>query len=245
MNIALLNVTTKELTWMTDTKWEASAGSFAPDGKRYTYTLNEDGTTDAYLGDLTNDPAEKLELPRGSNTISGNTTEFSPDGKRLDVSHEASNRPRDFWLYNIGSHRGSQLTFSTTGSLRTVPRPASQTVHYKSFDGKTITALLWIPFNLKRDGINPAIVMAHGGPAWQRTDDWEPESAALVSHGYICIAPNPRGSTGYGSEFEKANYRDLGNGDLKDELGAVDFLKATEYVDPQKIGIFGQSYGGS
>ena len=67
---------------------------------------------------------------------------------------------------------------------------------------------------------------------------------ALVTRGYICIAPNPRGSTGYGLEFQKANFQDLGGGDLKDEIAAVDFLKATGYVDPQKVGITGGSYGG-
>ncbi len=68
--------------------------------------------------------------------------------------------------------------------------------------------------------------------------------AALTSRGYICIAPNPRGSTGYGLDFQKANFQDLGGGDLKDEIAGVDFVKATGYVDPKKIGIYGGSYGG-
>jgi dipeptidyl aminopeptidase/acylaminoacyl peptidase len=75
-------------------------------------------------------------------------------------------------------------------------------------------------------------------------DYWNTEVAALTSRGYICIAPNPRGSTGYGLDFQKANFQDLGGGDLKDEVAAVDFLKATGYVDPKKIGITGGSYGG-
>ena len=68
--------------------------------------------------------------------------------------------------------------------------------------------------------------------------------AALASRGYICVAPNPRGSTGYGLDFQKANFQDLGGGDLKDEIAGVEFLKATGYVDPKKIGIYGGSYGG-
>jgi len=111
-------------------------------------------------------------------------------------------------------------------------------------DGKIITALLWVPFNLKRDGSNPALVMPHGGPTGQMVDYWNTDVAALTSRGYICIAPNPRGSTGYGLDVQKANFQDLGGGDLKDEVAAVDFLKATGYVDPKKIGITGGSYGG-
>jgi len=65
-----------------------------------------------------------------------------------------------------------------------------------------------------------------------------------VSRGYICIAPNVRGSTGYGIEFQKANYKDLGGGDLQDEVYGAKFLEATGYVNPKKIGITGGSYGG-
>ena len=75
-------------------------------------------------------------------------------------------------------------------------------------------------------------------------DYWNTDVAALASRGYICIAPNPRGSTGYGLDFQKANFQDLGGGDLKDEIAGVEFLKATDYVDPKKIGITGGSYGG-
>jgi len=229
---------------VTDTKWEAFAGTFSPDGKGFTYTLNADGVTDAYLADRASGKAEKLNLPHGLNGYSGNPTEFSPQSNRLIVSHEASNKPGDFWIYNIVNRRAEQLTFSAIASLRATPLPPSQIVHYKSFDGKTISALLWVPFNLKRDGSNPALVLPHGGPTGQRVDYWSPEVQALVTHGYICIAPNPRGSTGYGLEFQKANFQDLGGGDLKDEIAAVDFVKATGYVDAKKIGITGGSYGG-
>ena len=244
INVALLDVATKKLTWVTDTKWEAYSGNFSPDGQTFTYALNEDGLADAYMVDRASNRAEKLNLPHGLNGFSGNPTEFSPQGDRVIVSHEASNQPGDFWIYNIAERRANQLTFSAIASLRATPLPASQIVHYKSFDGKIITALLWVPFNLKRDGSNAALVVPHGGPTGQRVDYWSPEVQALVTRGYMCIAPNPRGSTGYGLEFQKANFQDLGGGDLKDEIAAVDFLKATGYVDPKKIGITGGSYGG-
>jgi dipeptidyl aminopeptidase/acylaminoacyl peptidase len=101
-----------------------------------------------------------------------------------------------------------------------------------------------MPFNLRRDGSNPALVIPHGGPTGQMVDYWNTDVAALASRGYICMAPNVRGSTGYGMEFQKANYQDLGGGDLQDEVYAAEFLKATGYVDPGKIGITGGSYGG-
>jgi dipeptidyl aminopeptidase/acylaminoacyl peptidase len=244
MNVALLDLSSKKVAWATDLKWEAYAGGFSPDGKTYSYVVNEDGLTDAYLADCSTNRAEKVGLPHGLNYFSGNPSEFAPQSDRVIVSHEASNQPGDLWVYNLTSRRAEQLTFSAIASLRATPIPPSQIVHYKSFDGKVISALLWMPFNLKRDGSNPALVLPHGGPTGQMVDYWNTDVAALTSRGYICIAPNPRGSTGYGLEFQKANFQDLGGGDLKDEVAAVDFLKATGYVDSKKIGMTGGSYGG-
>ncbi|MGD0506482.1 MAG: S9 family peptidase [Terriglobales bacterium] len=244
INVALLDVATRKITMVTDLKWEAYAGDFSPDGKRYSYTVNADGVIDAYLVDRATNQAEKVDLPHGLNSFSGNPTEFAPQSDRVIVSHEASNQPGDLWVYDLKSRHAEQLTFSAIASLRATPLPPSQIVHYKSFDGKIITALLWVPFNLKRDGNNPAIVLPHGGPTGQTVDSWNTDVAALTSRGYICIAPNPRGSTGYGLDFQKANFQDLGGGDLKDEIAGVDFLKATGYVDSKKIGIYGGSYGG-
>ncbi len=243
-NVALLDVATRRITWVTDSKWESFSGNFSPDGKRYTFTLNEDGVVDAYVADRSTNHAEKVEMAHGLNAFSGNPNEFAPQSDRVIVSHEASNQPGDLWVYDLNSRHAEQLTFSTVASLRATPLPPSQVIHYKSFDGKIISALLWMPFNLKQDGSNPALVLPHGGPTGQMIDYWNTDVAALTSRGYICLAPNPRGSTGYGLDFQKANFQDLGGGDLKDEIAGVEFLKATGYVDPKKIGITGGSYGG-
>ena len=243
-NIALLDVSSKKLTWATDTKWQARSGNFSPDGKRFTYLINEDGRTALYLADRDTMKAEEISFPPGLNDFSGNPTAFSPSGDRLLASHESSTHPGDLWVYDLARRQAVQLTFSAIASLETTPLPAAEIVHYKTFDGKTISAFLWLPFNLRRDQANPALVLPHGGPTGQMLDYWNPRVAALVSRGYICIAPNVRGSTGYGIDFQKANYQDLGGGDLNDEVYAAKFLEATGYADPKKIGITGGSYGG-
>jgi len=243
-NVALLDLATKKLTWVTNTKWEASSGDFSPDGRHFNYTINADGRTSIFLGDAATAKSEKLSIPEGANGPAGYPTSFSPSSDRLLFSHESSVQPGDYWIYDLASHKSTQLTFSAIASLNSAPRAPSHIVSYKSFDGKTISALLWIPFNLKRDASNPALVLPHGGPTGQSGDYWSPRIAAFVSRGYICIAPNVRGSTGYGIEFQKANYKDLGGGDLQDEVYAAKLLQATGYVDPKKIGITGGSYGG-
>ena len=243
-NVALVDIASKKRTWVTDLKWEAKAGNFAPNGKSFTYTLNADGRTDVYLADRQDGHTTKLPFPEGITLPAGNPTAFAPLSDRLLVSHQSSTEPADLWAHDLATHQSRQLTFSALASLNPVNLPSSQLVHYKTFDGKTVSAFLWVPFNLKRDGSNPGIVLPHGGPIGQTVDNFNKTAAALASRGYVCIAPNVRGSTGYGMEFQKANYKDLGGGDLQDEVYAAHFLAATGFVNPSKIGITGGSYGG-
>jgi len=197
-----------------------------------------------YEVDIATLRAEKLPLKAGINALAATQGSYAPDGNRLLLSHESSAEPVDFWVYDTVSGRNMQLTHTAIASLGSAVMPEAQIVHYKSFDGLTISALMWMPFNLRRDGSHPALVLPHGGPTWQMKDYWSPDIAALVSRGYVCIAPNVRGSTGYGMTFQRANYQDLGGGDLQDTVYAANFLKETGYVDPKKIGITGGSYGG-
>jgi|HubBroStandDraft_4_1064222.scaffolds.fasta_scaffold01338_4 dipeptidyl aminopeptidase/acylaminoacyl peptidase len=243
-NVGFLDIATPKITWVTDTKWEAQSGDFSPDGKQFTYLVNEDGRSDAYLGDVSTHHSAKINFPAGLNTYAGSPSSFSPRGGRLLVDHQSSTQPGDLWVYDISKQAPQQLTISAVASLASAKIPPSVLVHYKSFDGKIISAFAWIPYNLKRDGSNPAIVLPHGGPTGQTTDYFSRTTIALVSRGYICIAPNVRGSTGYGMDFQKANNKDLGGGDLQDEVYAVKFLEASGYADPKKIGITGGSYGG-
>lgn len=251
-NVALLDITNRKLRWATDIKWEATPGGFSPDGNSFTYVINADGRQDVYLANSSTVRAQKIPVPEGVNGFSGSNhfpsyprpSAFSPKGNLLLLSHESSVEPADYWVYDFGRRSAKQLTYSTVASLKSAALPASQIVHYKTYDSKVISALMWVPLNLKRDGSNPALVLPHGGPTGQTQDFWNRGVSAFVSRGYICIAPNVRGSTGYGMEFQKANYQDLGGGDLQDEVYAAKFLEATGYVNPKKIGITGGSYGG-
>jgi dipeptidyl aminopeptidase/acylaminoacyl peptidase len=243
-NAALLDVASKQLKWISDTQWEAFSGDFSPDGKLATWILNADGLSTTYLYDVATGKSDPVTMPEGLTTPSGTPISFSPDSKSLLLTHQSSQRPSDLWIYDLAVRTPRQLTYSAVAGLKASDLPAAQLVHYKSFDGKMISAFLWMPFNLKRDGSNPAVVLPHGGPTGQTSDYFNSTAAALASRGYICIAPNVRGSTGYGMAFQKANYQDLGGGDLQDEVYATKFLLDTGYVDAKKIGITGGSYGG-
>jgi dipeptidyl aminopeptidase/acylaminoacyl peptidase len=241
-NVALFDLASKQWRWVTDTHWQATPGDFSPDGKTFTYTLNADGRETIEFADTATLKTSERGIPAGLNFGAGNPTAFAPDGSYLFV-HQDSTHPAN--LYSL-SPNGSQkqLTHNESSALTTAVLPGSQLVVYKTFDGKLISAFVWVPFNLKRDGTAPAVVMPHGGPTGQTLDSFNNRAILLASRGFVVIAPNVRGSTGYGMEFQKSNFKDLGGADLKDEIAAVDFLKATGFVDAKKVGIWGGSYGG-
>jgi dipeptidyl aminopeptidase/acylaminoacyl peptidase len=248
-NVALLDIPSRKLTWVTDLKCDARPGEFSPKGDQFTYLVNEDGRTDLYVVDRTTMRAARIDHPPGISLFGASLfgeipKSFSPSGDRLILSHENSQRPNDLWIYDVRSGSSKQLTFSALAAVQPDRIPPSHLVHYRSFDGKIISAFLWLPDNMKRDGSNPGIVLPHGGPAVQTLDFFNREAAALASRGYVCIAPNVRGSSGYGIEFRQASRRDFGGGDLQDEVYAARFLADTGYVNSKKIGITGSSYGG-
>ena len=239
---ALLNIKTGNITWPAPSPWEQSGGSFSPDGASVMIATNADGRQDLSAYSLASRQVRKTLLPDGFNAEAGDDNPFAADG-RLLVGHDASNTPFDYWVLDRAG-KATKLTNFAASSLDPAGLPVSQIVHYASQDGTVISAILMVPPNLKRDGTAPAVVVPHGGPTGQTNDRFSRLAVALVSRGYLVIQPNPRGSTGYGLAFQNANHKDLGGGDLIDEVYAAKFLAATGYVNPKKIGITGGSYGG-
>jgi dipeptidyl aminopeptidase/acylaminoacyl peptidase len=241
-NVALFDLTSKQWRWVTATQWTARPGEFSPEGQTFTYGINADGRTTIFFADATTLKASDRGVPPGINNVAARPTAFTADGSYL-LSHEDSTHPANIYLLQPSGGL-KQITHNESPALASVALPGSQLVTYKSFDGRLISAFVWIPFNLKRDGTAAAVVMPHGGPTGQTVDSFNSRAMLLASRGFVVIAPNVRGSTGYGMEFQKANYKDLGGADLKDEIAGVDFLKATGFIDAKKVGIWGGSYGG-
>jgi dipeptidyl aminopeptidase/acylaminoacyl peptidase len=244
-NVGLLDIASKKIRWLTQDKWEISGESFSPDGKFLTYTANVDGNTDIYLYDVASGKAHALPLPGGVNHVAGRTSPFTPDNSRLLYYHTGPTAPGDLWVYDLADSKSHQLTHSLVGGVRSEDMVEPQLVHYPSKDGKwTISAFVYVPYNLPHKAEHPAIVYVHGGPTAQTMNTFNRFVQYMANQGYIVIAPNYRGSTGYGKEFQHANLFDMGGGDLQDILAAADWIKQTGYVDPKKLILMGGSYGG-
>src|SRR6266700_5641997 len=244
-NAGLLDVATKKITWLTEDKWEISGGHFSPDGNSVTWSANLDGYTNLYIHELASSKTVDLPLPKGVNSFGGADSAFTRDGSRLLYYHNGANAPRDAWVYNLASGKSEQVTHSLMAGVPAEHMVEPFLVHYPSRDGKwTISALLYVPRNMQRNGQNAAIVYIHGGPTAQTVNSFNRFIQHIVNQGYMVIAPNYRGSTGYSKEFQDANLFDMGGGDLQDVIAAADFVKATGYPDPKKLIAMGGSYGG-
>jgi dipeptidyl aminopeptidase/acylaminoacyl peptidase len=240
---ALYNLASKEWKWLKPSIWDQTAIRFTRDGKALLVESSDDMRTKLVRYDIASGSETDLKVPAGLNFTTGNDTR-SPDGKSVLVVNMAANVAGELNRYDLADDSLHRVTNLAVASLRPEALATSQMVTYKSFDGTLISALVTMPANLKRNGSNPAIVLPHGGPTGKTEDYFDDIAAALASRGYIIIAPNFRGSTGYGKAFQTANYDDLGGGDLKDTVAAKKFLVDSGYVDPKRVGIFGGSYGG-
>ncbi len=128
-------------------------------------------------------------------------------------------------------------------SVRRAPHAELEDVTYSSFDGLEIPAFLMRPRNASKENPVPAIVYPHGGPTDCYGDDWDGHAQYFVDKGYAWLAINFRGSTGYGRDFERLNHGVWGVDDTKDCLAAADYLRTLDWVDGERLGIFGASYG--
>jgi dipeptidyl aminopeptidase/acylaminoacyl peptidase len=244
-NVGLLDIASKKISWLTQDKWEIDGGPFSPDGKQVIWTANVEGNCDIYLHDLVTKKTSALPLPAGWNTDGGGESAFSHDGTNLLYYHNGPTAPKDAWVYSLASGKSHQVTHSLVAGIQSSDMVEPVLVHYPSRDGKwTISAWLYVPFNMPKNGQNAAIVYVHGGPTSQTVNSFNRFIQHMANQGYMVIAPNYRGSTGYGNEFQQGNLFDMGGGDLQDVLGAADFLKATGFVDPKKLILMGGSYGG-
>jgi dipeptidyl aminopeptidase/acylaminoacyl peptidase len=244
-NVGLLELSTKKISWITKDKWEIQGGEFSSDGKHITFSANVDGNQEIYLHDLATGKSMALPIAKGVNQPAGSPAAFTKDGSRLLYYHNGPTAPGDLWVYTLATGKSHQVTHSMVGGVRSEDMVEPYLVHYPSRDGKwTISAFLYVPYNMARNGQNAAIVYIHGGPTSQTMNSFNRFVQYAANQGYMVLAPNYRGSTGYGKEFQQANLFDMGGGDLQDVLAGVDWIKQTGHLDPKKIAVMGGSYGG-
>lgn len=238
--LAYYKIKSGEIGWSVQEKWDISNYTFSPSGKYVLYSVNENGTSKLKLKNIKSGKVKSLKFIKG-NCI---TFQFTPDEKKIVLMFDSPQNPNDIYVYDIKKESAKQITFSMIGGIPKNDFIIPQEITYKSFDGLEISGYLYIPKGAKKDGTNPAVLWPHGGPEWQEKNLFNKYFQLMANRGYVVIAPNFRGSTGYGKTFQSKIYRDWGGAEFKDVLGAYDFLAATGYVDTKNIAVVGGSFGG-
>ena len=154
--------------------------------------------------------------------------------------HEAYDSPASITLVGPDGTR-SVLYDGAPAAVRSAPHSKQERITFNSFDGLEIEGFLFRPADTSSPV--PAVVYPHGGPTDRYSDEWDGHAQYFVDKGYAWLAINFRGSTTYGLAFERANHGDWGRGDVEDCLAAAGFLSNLGWVDPNRIAIFGSSYG--
>ncbi|MDQ2690559.1 MAG: S9 family peptidase [Chloroflexota bacterium] len=221
---------------LTNTGHDVAQFEWAPDGKRLAVIFNRNGAFDLSL--VEKETGRITDLRTGSGVHAN--PNWSPDGSFVTFEYESPLDPPDLYRMEVSSRQVTQLTFSNPPALQLNPRVMPEIVSYRSFDGLDIPAFLYRPE--KPNGA--AILYPHGGPKDQYVFFWDDIAQYFVAKGYTYLAPNYRGSTGYGKHFERANYQDWGIGDTQDCLHGAKFLRSLKEIRPESIGIAGGSYGG-
>ena len=222
-------------------KWDISADYLSHNGRYRVLSVNNDARTELKIIDTkTNQPVKLPALPGGD--VTG--VNISDSENRMIFYVNSSNSPATLYSYDFKTSKVTPLVKGLNPEINADDLAAGEVIRYKSYDGMEIPALLYKPKDAKAGDKLPAILSIHGGPGGQTRLTYSPLVQYLVNNGYVVLAVNNRGSSGYGKTFYAADDRKHGDADLKDCVESKKFLTSTGYVDPAKIGIMGGSYGG-
>jgi len=193
-------------------------------------------------------PVERL-LPDGA--VDGSPS-FSADGDQLAWLREDSTHPRDVWTWKLSHGEPHRLT-DHNPQVRDLLEFEKQVISWPGADGQDMEGLLISPVGPRagtRTGTRaPLVLNIHGGPAGTHLQSFTPASrtypwSLFAQEGWAILLPNPRGSSGYGEAFRRANVRDWGGKDREDIMGGVDALVKLGLVDDKRMAVCGWSYGG-
>ncbi len=221
--------------------WDVTFAKFSHSSKYLAIGINRDAKTEVEL--LDGKTLNQLELP-GLPEGDISSVSFSRDETMMAFYASTSITPPNLFVYDFSTEEQRRLTRALNPQIDMHDLVEAEVVRFASYDGLEIPGLLYKPHNVSPENKIPALVWVHGGPGGQSRVEYHALIQYLVNHGYAVYAINNRGSSGYGKSFFTADDRKHGQADLKDCVASKSMLVDTGYIDPDRIGIIGRSYGG-
>ena len=220
-----------------DSRWGVE--QFATRGNRLAFTINEDGISRLRvlaLPDMA--PLPLPELPSGIYY----SLKFSPDGSQLGFAVNRAAAPTDVYSIDFADIALARWTRSEPGGLREEDMAAPELIRYPTFDGRAIPAFVYLP---PGDGPHPVLIDIHGGPEGQYRPRFSYSTQFFVNGlGIAVVAPNVRGSAGYGKAYLKLDNGYLREDSVRDIGALLDWVASRDDLDAERIAVIGGSYGG-
>ncbi len=246
-HIYIYNVKSKTKRSLTQGSFEVLSTQLSHDEKTFFVTANAQGPHEHHFYHV---DAETGRMTQITKNIGGHEVHISPDEKHLAINYSYSNRPWElYWMLNEPNAKMQQLTTSTTAQFQTYPWIAPEIVEFTASDGVKVPARIYAPDKKIKNG--RAVLFVHGAGYLQNVHHWWSSYHReymfhhfLMERGYTVLDIDYRGSKGYGRDWRTAIYRHMGGRDLEDFVDGAQYLVKEHGINPEKIGIYGGSYGG-
>lgn len=235
------NLKNGERSTVYKTNWDVEFSYLSKNNSYRVIAVNEDAQNKLIIKNMSDQSDLNLI---GFENMNINSVGFSDDEKLLRVSAGSPNSPGDIYTYELSSNKLNKITSNLNSNVNPKDLVNAEVIRYESFDGLEIPAILYKPHSASKKNKVPALVWVHGGPGGQSRIGYRALIQYLVNHGYAILAVNNRGSSGYGKTFYSLDDLNHGEDDLQDCVWGKKWLQDQDYINPDKIGIIGGSYGG-
>lgn len=242
-----INVETGEKIALTSGKYEVYSPRMSNDKKSWYFSSNKvhPGERHFYNMPLNGGKAVQITSMEGSNRVI-----ISPDENYLAIEYSYSNTPPELYIMkNKAGEKAKKITSSLSEEFKSYKWRAPEVLSFIAEDGTEVYARLYQPDILPKNG--PAVIFVHGAGYLQNAHKWWSSyyheylfHNLLVDNGYTVLDIDYRGSAGYGRDFRTGIYRHMGGKDLSDQVDGAKLLVEKFNIDPDKIGLYGGSYGG-
>jgi dipeptidyl aminopeptidase/acylaminoacyl peptidase len=231
-DIGLYNVETQEITWVNQSSGNDTAPAWSQNGETIGWIHAEGAQTSFQYRDKKGSIME-IRIGKGVHHF----PKFQSEG--VILLYEDPSHPCDLWKIDLETNTNQQITNSLPDDLPNEMFVQPEEVWYPGKDGAQVPALLYRAENSTR-----AVINIHGGPNWSYQFLWLPLISHMVSRGWTVLAPNYRGSTGYGKKWQNQSRFDMGGIDTDDCAAGVSFLLDNNLAKEEKIAVTGRSHGG-
>ena len=233
---------------LTSGSWEVLGVNLSADGRFFELSTSEPSpfTRQGYRMPVAGGARTRFTTGDGGHDVT-----MAPDGQRYATVYSEANQPPELFIGRIGQSTADRLTTSTTEEFRRYAWIKPEIVMIPGEDGTPVPARIYRPADVKAQPNGAAVIFVHGAGYLHNVHNWWSSYSRefmfnhlLASRGYTVLDIDYRGSAGYGRDWRTAIYRWMGGKDLDDQVSGSKYLTAQFGIDPERIGMYGGSYGG-